>query len=69
MKTYKTLRKIGSYSLFMTVPPIVIQNWGLSEGDQVLWDIGEEEIRMKFIKATTNKTEAVKEQEDAVEAT
>jgi murein L,D-transpeptidase YafK len=64
MKRYKTLRKIANYSLFITIPPEAIRAFGLNAGDQVLLDIGKEEVRMKFYKATMNKME----QEAVVEA-
>jgi antitoxin component of MazEF toxin-antitoxin module len=57
MQRYKTLRKIANYSLFITIPPEAVRAFDLNAGDQVLLDIGKEEIRMKFFKATMNKME------------
>jgi antitoxin component of MazEF toxin-antitoxin module len=68
MQREMTLRKVGA-SLFVTVPVEVVRAYRLSAGDSILWDIGEDEAKVKFFRVTTSKTEVQREQEAVVDST
>jgi antitoxin component of MazEF toxin-antitoxin module len=68
MQRYMTLRKTGD-SLAITIPVEVVLAYCLSAGDSILWDIGQDEAKVKFFRVTKTMAPAERVEEVVVEGT
>jgi hypothetical protein len=66
MKIEAILRRVGG-STMMTVPAKILRAYRLGVGDVVVWNIGEDEAKVQFLRVTTTVEPAELETEGTSE--